>query len=443
MSTTETTGEIPESGEIVGDYEGDLDVSAEKPSLSLQKADRSLHEFHRWYQRGSLIVDPEWQRHYIWNRTRASRLMESFLIDLPIPVIYLSVNDEGKYEVIDGLQRLTSIFDYFENKYKLTGLEILTDMNGKTFSELSKEHQGKLEDAILRTFELSKTAPKDLMFIIFERLNTGGITLNDMEIRNCLYRGRLNNLLKELSKNEDFLNCVNQKQLGKRMGDKMLVLRFLAFYQMTHLKAKKGLKAFFNEFFDTYRNLPEEKVKEFRRIFKSAMRGCFTVFGDKGFRLRRKQGTSGGEWTPRVNASIFQVVTASFTSYDIGAITRNADNIFEAYVDLTADDTWADCVQRSTGDPTRIEYMFEAWNERLKTIMKNATPNDSTRLFSRQLKEEMYGQDNNCEICGQKIVLINDAAIDHEEEYWRGGQSVPENARLVHRSCNMQRRRSR
>jgi len=295
MSTTETTGEIPESGEIEGDYEGDLDVSAEKPSLSLQKADRSLHEFHRWYQRGSLIVDPEWQRHYIWNRTRASRLMESFLIDLPIPVIYLSVNDEGKYEVIDGLQRLTSIFDYFENKYKLTGLEILTDVNGKTFSELSKEHQGKLEDAILRTFELSKTAPKDLMFIIFERLNTGGITLNDMEIRNCLYRGRLNNLLKELSKNEDFLNCVNQKQLGKRMGDKMLVLRFLAFYQMTHLKAKKGLKAFFNEFFDTYRNLPEEKIKEFRRIFKSAMRGCFTVFGDKGFRLRRKQGTSGGE----------------------------------------------------------------------------------------------------------------------------------------------------
>ena len=228
------------------------------------------------------------------------------------------------------------------------------------------------------------------------------------------------------------------------MADRTLVLRFLAFYQMTYLKATKGLKSFFNEFFDTYRNPSDDKIKEYRKAFNHAMRASLTVFGDKGFRLRKSRGTSSGEWTPRVNASIFQVIAVSFTSYDVGAITRSADNIFEAYVDLVSvDEEWADCVQRSTGDPNRIEYVFEAWNERLKLILKDVPPNDSTRLFSRKLKEELFAQDGSCKICRQRITLVNDAALDHHEEYWRGGQTVPENARLVHRLCNLQRKRSR
>jgi Protein of unknown function DUF262/HNH endonuclease len=370
-------------------------------------------------------------------------LIESFLIDLPIPVIYLSVNEDGNYEVIDGLQRLTSVFDYFEGKYSLSGLEILPDLNGKPFADLTEQQQGKLEDTTIRTFELSKTAPKDLMFIIFERLNTGGISLNDMEIRNCLYRGKLNDLLKELAQEKEFLDCVNQKQLDKRMGDRMLVLRFLAFYQMHYTHAKKGLKSFFNEFLDTYRNLQDEKTKDYKKHFKHAMRAAYTVFGDKGFRLRRKEGSPSSEWAARINASIFQVVSVSFTAHDLGAITRNADCIFEAYVDLVStDDLWVECVTRSTGDPTKIEYMFEAWQDRLKRILKDAVPNDSRRIFSRSLKEELFEQDGNCQICKQRIKLINDAALDHEEEYWRGGQTVPDNARLVHRTCNLKRKRS-
>ena len=140
-----------------GTDEGDLSIDASEASISLAKNDRSLAEFHRWYRNGRIVVDPEWQRKYVWERKRASRLIESFLIDLPVPVIYLAVNDESKYEVIDGLQRLTSVFDYFENKYPLTGLEIRSDPNGKKFSDLSDELQAKLEDTTLRTFELSKT----------------------------------------------------------------------------------------------------------------------------------------------------------------------------------------------------------------------------------------------------------------------------------------------
>lgn len=420
--------------------EGDLSLEGAKPSIKLDKNDRSLAEFHRWYTKGRIIVDPEWQRKYVWDRRRASRLVESFLIDLPVPVIYLAVNDEGKYEVIDGLQRLTSIFDFFEGKYPRTGLEIRKDLVGLKFAELETEMQSKLEDATLRTFELSQTAPKDLMFIIFERLNTGGMALNDMEIRNYLYRGGLNDLLKELSQYDDFKSCASQIGLEKRMADRTLILRFLAFYQMTYTKAKKGLKSFFNEFFTTYRNPTLEKAKEFRNAFKHSMRACLTVFGGKAFRLRRIYEKGGGEWTPRINVSIFQVISVSFSDYDIGQITRSADSIYEAYLDLIeTDDRWVASVTAATGDYARIEYVFETWQSRLKEAVGTEHANDKTRLFSRSLKEEMYAASNACSICEQKIVMLNDAALDHELHYWRGGETVPDNARLAHRTCNWKR----
>ena len=412
------------------------------PKIHLGKEDRSLSEFHRWFNKGRIIIDPEWQRKYVWDRKRASRLIESFLIDLPIPVIYLAINEDGKYEVIDGLQRLTSVFDFFQNKYELTGLEIKSELNGKKFEALSQELQASLEDKTLRTFELAQTTPKDLMFLIFERLNTGGMALNDMEIRNCLYRGGLNDLMRELSQNQDFISAISQKGLEKRLSDRMLVLRFLAFYQMTYTKARKGLKAFFNEFFTTYRNPTPQKIEEFRSQFKRAMKACYTVFGEKAFRLRKILGTRAGEWTPRINATIFQIISVCFTDYETGAITRSADSILEAYLDLIARDTnWVEAVTASTGDPAKIDYSFTTWKERLKKAIAPSQPNDRKRLFSRALKEELFAQDNTCQICSQKIIMIHDAALDHEEQYWMGGRTVPENARLVHRHCNITRSR--
>ena len=424
---------------LEGADEGDLIVT-EKDGVVLEKNDRSLSEFLRWLQTGRLIVDPEWQRQYVWDRRRAAKLIESFLKDIPVPVIYLAINQDGHYEVIDGLQRLTSVFDFFENKYSLRGLELLPHLNGAYFKDLPEKEQGKLQDTTLRTFELSPRTPKDLMFVIFERLNTGGMALNDMEIRNCLFRGPLNSLIKRLVTNEDFRACLNQKNVEKRMADRGLILRFLAFYERTHLKARAGLKRFLNEFFETYRNLSPDKLKEYEREFRKAMKACVTVFGDKGFRLRRDSGSGGGEWASRLNAAIFQAVSVSFTRCDLGQVTRRADSVFEEYLDLVStDERWRDCVRRTTGDYTRLDYVFDTWNERLKLALADSEPNDRARCFSRQLKQDMFAQNPNCEICKQRITLLLDAALDHDLHYWRGGKTVPENARLVHRHCNQGR----
>jgi uncharacterized protein with ParB-like and HNH nuclease domain len=205
---------------------------------------------------------------FVWDTARASKLIESFLLDIPVPVVYLAKIKDGKYEVIDGLQRLTSVFNYLDNKYKLQRLDILGDFASKSFNELPEASQRKLEDAVLRSFELSSGAG-DIHFIVFERLNTGGVKLNDMEIRNCLYRGTLNGLIKDLAGSSEFNRAISQKNIEKRMQDRALVLRFLAFYERTHHKCKHGLKRFLNEFLETYRNATPEKIDEYKKFLIS------------------------------------------------------------------------------------------------------------------------------------------------------------------------------
>lgn len=426
-----------------GAEEGDL--NAPSSNINLEKADRSLSEFKRWYDEGDLVLDPEWQRNYVWTRKQASKLIESFLLSIPVPVVYLSRTQNQKYEVIDGLQRLKTVFDFLSGDFALTGLDILKDINGKRFGSLDRSYQRTLRNSILRSFELSSEIDPNMHFLVFERLNTGGTSLNEMEIRNCIFRGKTNTLIKNLAESRDFVECLgasSHSSLQKRMLDRALVLRFLAFYERTYSRCQNGLKKFLNEFFDTYRNPTDEKIREYESKFKHCMRLSKTVFGDKAFRLMNKpiHGSRTGEWATRINTSVFQCISTSFADYDAGLTTRAADRIREGYLDLvTADDEWIDCVRRATGERARLAYVFETWQRRLKDCIGDAKPNDTRRTFSRKLKQEMYGQNPICAICGNNIELIDDAALDHEQHYWRGGETIPENARLVHRYCNLAR----
>lgn len=442
MNKNELNLNLDENDDLESYDEGDLNASPDS-KIVLDKADRSLSELHRWHKTGRIIIDPEWQRNYVWDGSRASKLIESFLLDIPVPVVYLAKNDDSKYEVIDGLQRLTSVFNFFDGKFRLTRLDILADLGGKKFSELDEKYQHKLEDAVLRSFELSSNSG-DIHFIVFERLNTGGIKLNDMEIRNCLYRGSLNDLIKSLAQDSNFRKCLNQKGIEKRMQDRALTLRFLAFYEKTYYKCQSGLKRFLNDFLEVYQNASPEKVEEYRKVFDKCMRACLTVFGEHAFRLKnditKPNSKSAGEWASRPNAAIFQIISTCFANYDLGQITRSADAIYEEYLDLiSSDPLWVDRVRRATGETTRLTYAFDQWNQRLSKVMSSAEPNDSTRAFSRNLKKDLFEADPTCNICGQKVSLIDDAALDHHEHYWRGGRTVPENARITHRLCNQKR----
>ena len=406
---------------------------------------RSLYELNEWYADGDLLLEVDWQREYVWKIKQASLLIESFLTGIPVPEIFLVRTEDKKYEVIDGLQRLNSVFNFMGNKFKLNGLTIRTELNGKNFKSMGSDIQKELKKCTLQSRELSgkySDNESDMLFHAFERLNTGGTKLNEMEIRNCIYRGPLNNLIKELVQNQDFRRCAGLGEKSPRFADREYVLRFLAFYEKTYTKyPNKGMKHFLNDFMSTYRKADDNRINNYIQTFNKCMRACKTVFGDKGFRINAITNERGVA-RKKANTAVYQVITTSFAPYDLGAITRVSDCIYEAYVDmLKTDKPWGDNVTYSNQTRSNVQHVFETWYERLSKVMENSTPNDKQRCFSRELKEKMYKKNKVCELCGNQITTIHDAALDHHKEYWRGGLTVPSNARLVHRDCNLRRKR--
>jgi len=408
------------------------------------KPDRSIYELYRQYQKGNLELRPEFQRLQVWDNAKSSRLIESVLLEVPIPVIYLSEEADSKYSVIDGQQRLNAFVKFLEHDLKLTGLTILTELNGKRFPDIPKSLQDKFENATIRIIEIRKESNPDVKFEIFERLNTGAVQLNPQELRNCVYRGRYNNLLKELTEDKDFQFLLGLKESHYRMYDRELILRFFAFYHNTYLKYTPSMKRFLNKEMEQYRNVNGIEERELKRIFKKSVRLSKTVFGDKSFR-RFIQGSikdPNGKWeSTKINKALFDVVMYGFTRYEENQIVPNCDSVREELINLvTHDMDFLDTISTYTDNKDKIQFRFDKWLSSLKEIV--GTPKTEPRTFSLQYKKQLWEFNPTCAICGQNINLLDDAEVDHVEQYWRGGKTIPSNARLTHRYCNRARSRS-
>jgi len=180
-----------------------IEVSSTKRRVYTEQGDPEIDSLYRKYKDGDLIIQPDFQRHFVWDAKKSSRLIESALLDIPLPVIYLSEEKDGKEYVIDGQQRLTAFFSFYRLDefpdgidFKLTGLKVFTELNRKSFKEIDRKLQNKIRYCKIRTITFRRESEADLKFEIFERLNTGAVSLNDQELRNCIYRG----LYKQITK---------------------------------------------------------------------------------------------------------------------------------------------------------------------------------------------------------------------------------------------------
>ena len=225
------------------------------------------------------------------------------------------------------------------------------------------------------------------------------------------------------------------------MLDVELVLRFAAFRNMTYLHYKPPIKSFLNEEMRERQNLSDDKAEEIKAAFKNSVSLIKSLLGEKAFR-RYLPGTSSntrGDWEPKkFNASLFDVLMFGFADKDKNLVMRNLDAIREAYIDLmTSDEEFIEAIVRSTSSLQAVKKRFDKWRLRLDAILDADEPQD--RCFSNALKQQMFDADPTCAICGQQIMSIDDAAVDHIEQYWLGGKTKPENARLAHRYCNCAR----
>lgn len=420
-----------------------IEISPKERRVYSDKQDRSIFELYRQYQKGNLELRPEFQRLQVWDNIKSSRLIESVLLEVPIPVIYLSEESDGKYSVIDGQQRLNAFIKFLENDLRLSGLTILVELNGKKFKDLPQILQDKFENATIRIIEIRKESNPDVKFEIFERLNTGAVQLNAQELRNCIYRGRYNELLKELSEDKDFQFLLGLKEPHYRMQDREMILRFFAFYHNTYLKYTPPMKRFLNKEMEKFRNLSDAEENEIRSVFKKSVRLSKTVFGDKSFH-RFALGSDrdpNGYYEKKINKGLFDIIMFGFTIYDENKIVPKSDIIREKLLwMMTHDDDFINAISGSgTDSREKTIIRFERWLSALKEIV--GIPITEPRTFSYQYKKQLWESNSTCAICGQKIQIIDDAEVDHIEKYWKGGKTIPTNARLTHRYCNRSRPR--
>jgi uncharacterized protein with ParB-like and HNH nuclease domain len=429
-----------------GDTDYEIDYNADR-KIFTQKAEYSVEYLHKLARRGRLDLQPDFQRQFVWDANKASSLIESLLLDVPIPVVYLAEDDDGTFSVIDGQQRLGSIFSFIngifpgDRPFNLLGLKVLRGLNGKPYRDIDPIYQDKLDTATLSTIIIKKESDPELKFEIFERLNTGSVRLNDQELRNCIYRGDYLNLLKELSADAEFRYIMGLKKTDKRMKDVEYVLRFAAFYHKAYLNFAKArtMKTFLNGEMALHRTLSEQDAQDLREAFKKAVQINKSLFGNRSFRRvsRGDKDDPNASWknSSVVNGALFDVMMTYFLDKDKNIIFRNLDSIREAYIHLlTENEEFVDTIEKWTNSYNQIRKKFQIFDQTMTAIFDGDSIQD--RCFSSDLKERLFKLYNTCAICGQKILMVEDSAVDHVEQYWLGGKTIPENARLTHRYCN-------
>lgn len=413
----------------------------ERRKIFTDKSDPPIGALHMRYKSGDLILDPIFQRRRVWDDQRSSRLIESVILEVPLPIFYLAESNDGVEEVIDGQQRLRAFFRFLDNEYPLKGLKALPDLNKTKFKDLDKPTQKLVRDSSIRTIIFKKESDVNLRFEIFERLNTGAVPLNTQELRNCVYRGPYNQLLIKLASDQDYMWLMGLKSAEKRMRDVEYVLRFTAFFHSTYLKYKPSMARFLDQDMRTYQKAAMEEQDKLRSAFKNSVTLVRSLLGKNAFKrfYRGVEGSPDGYWEPKkFNASLYDILMYSFAEKDKNQIMSNLDAIREALVVLmTENQAFIDSIELSTSSVKMVTGRFDLWRYSLDDILSQTSK--QPRCFSRLLKKELYDNDPTCKICNQHIADIDDSAVDHIEQYWLGGKTIPENARLTHRYCNWAR----
>jgi hypothetical protein len=341
--TLETEEENDESPFV----EFDISVSPSDPTLELLASQ---------VQRGDIII-PFYQRLFVWKIEQASKLIESFLMGLPVPQVFLYVNDEGQLEVIDGQQRIKSVTYFFEGYFgepdqhnrrqlfKLKGLSERSEYNGKTFVELSPRDQRKLRNSTLRAINIKQLKPSlrnDSVFHIFERLNTGGTQLKPQEIRNAVYRGKIVDELKALSTNPGWQTILGISRPDKNQKDVELVLRLFALFGVWNTYEKPMLR-YLNQQMNQNREFSSERAELFKKRFPTVVE----VVNKALNRPFRPRGV--------INSAVLEAVMVTLLEHE--GIT--SDQLSERYQQLVKESKFMDHTKGGTTDTGILKNRLE------------------------------------------------------------------------------------
>ena len=342
-------------------------LSEEDREVFIDKSQMSIFELHRRYKRGDLDLRPSFQRKDVWNKIKKSKLIESVLRNIPIPAIYLSEKDDSSWEVIDGQQRLRAFFDFLDDGYEMGKLPVLSSLTGSNFTSLDTKYQRRIEDYQLHIFIIKKESHPDIKFDIFERINEGASQLNAQELRNCIFRGEGIELIRKLAKDKEFKKVIGKKLQTSRSKDEEIVLRFLSLYLKGYEAYSGNLNMFLN---DTLRNFHsfKDKLIDIEKKFENTMSLIYEVFGENAFIKNGPDKKNDGN--NKINISLFDILTVSFTKYEGGGISSKKLLIAEKMNELVKDREFYEAITFNTLTKNNMEIRFRKWYKAMEEIME-------------------------------------------------------------------------
>ncbi|NOQ77580.1 MAG: DUF262 domain-containing protein [Methylococcaceae bacterium] len=356
---TESNGE-ENNGEYITNPFSTKDIKITNASILLPSLiNRLKHEE---------IGIPEFQRNSdLWTPKVMSRLIESILLKLPLPIFYFDVSDPDKWQVVDGLQRLSAIRRFFVDKdLRLKNLQFLIELNGKNYDDLERNFQRTIDETAFITYQIEAQTPKEVRYSIFNRINTGGTPLNAQEIRQALNQGNGLQFLKEVCENKIFKNIVGVD--SKRMLDRELALRFVAF-QFIDYQHYNSMREFLDAAMGKLSIQNTEQLEELKNKIFNVLEFSEKILGT-GHRFSRS--ISNKSNTQRLNQSLFDVLTVCFSEIDNKDVfLRKKDIFMNKFKQLLQDEKgeFLNSITLGTSAKSAIETRFRIIRGLIKEVL--------------------------------------------------------------------------
>lgn len=345
------------------------------------------------FKSSKYVLRPKYQRRITWNNKKRSKLIESFIMNIPVPPVFLYETEFGMYQVMDGLQRISTIMDFFDNKFSLEGLVEWNELNGRFYKDLPQKIKEGIERRQLSVITLLKESAKtnaqeaNMKKMVFERLNTGGEKLEQQEVRNALYQGKFNDMCIELSENENFrklwdietreevddeledkdLENISNNKLYVRMYDVELVLRFFAMRNIENYNMQ--LSKFLDLYLENANKLDEENLEVLKQKFIKSIEKVDNLFGDKAFCKYVKIGSK-WSWT-KPQKMIFDPMMLAIDGFEIDNkyifIDKNIEILENMYKKNENTDLFNGKKQSKTDIEERVEVFIDVINK-IKSI---------------------------------------------------------------------------
>jgi hypothetical protein len=332
-------------------------------ALFVRKDQRTVREIVNRIEKGRYVLDPDFQRDFVWSSTKQSRLIESCLMRIPLPVFYVAEAKDGKIVVVDGLQRLTTFHRFINNQFSLVGLGEGRDgekqespLLNKNFKALPLTLQERLEDTQLTLYILDAKAPERAKLDIFERVN-GGVPLTRQQMRNCLFNGKATKLLKEIAENEMFLKVTGGSLDKKSMRDREVINRFYAFYLLGVDQYKADMDDFLARALEKMNQLDEIELKKLEEIFKRALEINYWLFEKHAF---RKSLALKDKYASRtvINIALFDVCTVLFAELNDEEIEQHKDLLKNTVRNLLNDYQFIQAITYATNGLVQVKTRF-------------------------------------------------------------------------------------